>query len=766
MNNLQAAVTPRKDGCILIGQTVTCDGFAPERSIRIQTNINRLNDFSTSKGQQKKIVLSQESYEELLNNSPDIKFRREQFEVLPADGSCHTVENIQIRLFPSGYMPGSVIPVVRTENGINVMYLSDFSWSSNLSEFPFPNIDVLVVDVKSDNFDFNSPDLNRVIPLIQAVKPAFVITYSSQDEDENAHLLAKYIENNLGINASFEEQPVGPAWGGTLRTATSNYDETGTTSVNSTSLKRLIVIAPSENQNAETWDPLVQELKKETELTKSEWLLWSWHNLLERGICLSTELKAKIDAQWQSKGPFEEVILIGHGLGGIIIRQAYLLASGTSSRPGYDQSPWYKYVGRFVLFASLNRGFKPAQYRIWQMAIIFEKLTSFSLQRFMPLRDFVQGSAFITNLKIEWIRHFDQPYYPLTIVQLLEAKYHNDSVDLEQLPNAYHVHVPHADHTNIHLIDGVKDREERYGLIREAIIGIRSHHNSESESSSAKSNVVFILHGVRASNSGWVQQLKEKIHQEYPDTEIITPSYGYFSAFNFVLPGLRQSNITWFRNQYSYYFAKYPSIDFHFIGHSNGTYILGESLKESPGIKFKRVYLAGSVLPREYCWRHIFDNNQIEKLCNARSSLDWPVGILCNGLRGVGMLDIGTGGFDGFFIGDDRLEEVYYFDGDHGKPLEKSYHSSIIQFILNARINKPNDLKSEDEISKTIWFKRLRFFSRLAPFAAKGIGAIFAFLIICNLICIIRDFSLGKLGINLFIYVVIFIVIRIILSVI
>lgn len=330
MNNIRGAATVREDGCILIGQTVTCDGFAPERSIRIQTNVNRLNDFSTSKGQQKKIVLSQETYEELVRESPDIKFRRGQFEVLPADGSCHTVENIKISLFPSGYMPGSVMPVVRTENGINVMYLSDFSWSSSLSDVSFPKIDVLVVDVKSENIDSNSADLNGVVLLIQAVQPAFVITYSS--EDGNASLLAEYIENNLGIKASFEEQPVGLAWGGIDGTRTTSQSATGTTPVSSTSLKRLIVVVTSENQDAESWRPLVEELKKGTTLADTQWLLWDKHHLknqsFQGGFSLSKQLKAKIDAKWQNKGPFEEVILIGHSLGGILVRQAYLLASG------------------------------------------------------------------------------------------------------------------------------------------------------------------------------------------------------------------------------------------------------------------------------------------------------------------------------------------------------------------------------------------------------------------------------------------------------
>ncbi|MHC5597166.1 MAG: esterase/lipase family protein [Nostoc sp.] len=593
MNNLQGAATVRKDGCILIGQNVTCDGFAPERSIRIQTNINRLNDFSTSKGQQKKIVLSKETYEQLLEKSPDIKFRRGQFEVLPADGSCHIVENIQICLFPSGDKPGSVMPVVRTENGLNVMYSSDFSWTTSVFEVSFPEIDVLVVDVKSGNFDSNSADLNGVISLIQAVQPAFVITYSSQDG--NASLLADYIENNLGIKASFEEQPVGLAWGGIDGTRITSQSATRTTPVSSTSLKRLIVIVPSENQDAESWKPLVEELKKETALTESEWLPWDKHNLhdwsFQKGISLSTELKAKIDAKWRRKGPFDEVILIGHSLGGVLIRQTYLLASGMY--PDYDQSPWYKYVRRFVLFASPNRGLDPTQSLIWRMVMAFEKATSFSLRRLMPLQDFIRGSAFITNLRVEWIRHFnDESYYQLTVVQLLGAKdgkiTRDDSVDSEQFPDAFHIDIPDAEYTNIHRVDCAEDSEERYHLIREAILSNQPlDENPNLAPSIARNNVVFILHGIRASNSGWVEQIKEKILQEDPDTVVITSSYGYFSAFNFVLPGLRQSNIAWFMDEYSYYFAKYPNIDFHFIGHSNGTYILGESLKKVPGMKFK-----------------------------------------------------------------------------------------------------------------------------------------------------------------------------------
>jgi Cft2 family RNA processing exonuclease len=176
MNNLQDAATVRDDGCILIGQTVTCDGFASERSIRIQTSINRLNNFSTSKGQQKKIVLSQETYDELLKQSSDIKFRREQFEIIPVDGVYHTVENTQICFFPSGDITGGVIPVIITENGTTVMYSPDISLPPSLSELCFTKVDVLVIDVKSVSSDAESDDFSSILSLLKTVKPKLVIT--------------------------------------------------------------------------------------------------------------------------------------------------------------------------------------------------------------------------------------------------------------------------------------------------------------------------------------------------------------------------------------------------------------------------------------------------------------------------------------------------------------------------------------------------------------------------------------------------------------
>ena len=107
------------------------------------------------------------------------------------------------------------------------------------------------------------------------------------------------------------------------------------------------------------------------------------------------------------------------------------------------------------------------------------------------------------------------------------------------------------------------------------------------------------------------------------------------------------------------------------MGHSNGTYLFGRSLLAVPAMRFERVLLVGSVLPRGYDWRGRFATGQVGELRNDRGSTDVPVGVLCGMLRGLGMTDVGTGGVDGFDWEADALTklEVRYHPGGHSRAL-------------------------------------------------------------------------------------------------
>lgn len=510
-------------------------------------------------------------------------------------------------------------------------------------------------------------------------------------------------------------------------------------------MKRLVVLTTGLYGSPKKWNPLLERLRSEDLLEGSHWLIfdhcgfWSFRafsNFFTRSIeVLSLELKAKIEqyylAELTNGEPYDDIICIGHSFGGLMVRQAYLLATGAYAGTIKSEIPWTDKVSRFVLIASTNRGFEPNSFPISTVVNLS------SATGFLPiLRDGVQGSAFVTNLRISWIRYISslEGREPV-MIQLLGTKdgivKREDSIDLQQFPNGVQFDIPGANHDNLYRPQGQgseahEEWELRYKLLRWAILQCDPKKPEQIPSAlqervtvypgerATESKTVFIVHGIRDTNSGWASQLEDQISRRANGKlAVVRSTYGYFSAFNFFFPWLRRQNIRWFQDQYSYRFALNPKAEFYFIGHSNRTYVLGESLKRVSAMKFKRIYLAGSVLPREYPWQERFDLDQVKELRNDRSCLDWPVGILCSGLRGLGMKDIGTGGFDGFNFVDNSTEEVYYYKGGHGEPLAKKNQGSILAFTLDGDRSHPSNLLEITQISSR--FQRI---SRMAPYFA------------------------------------------------
>ncbi|MBD1847665.1 hypothetical protein H6F89_30560 [Cyanobacteria bacterium FACHB-63] len=510
-------------------------------------------------------------------------------------------------------------------------------------------------------------------------------------------------------------------------------------------MKRLIVLATGLNGSPQKWSFLLKQLNEEEEFAGSDWLVFThcgfWNflafsNFFTQSVeTLSLELKARIEQYWiaaiASGEPYDDVICVGHSVGGLLIRQAYLVAAGAYPKTRKSEIRWTEKVSRFVLLASINRGFEPNNFLVSAIVILS------SATGWLPsLRDTVQGSAFITNLRITWIRYFSsfKGKEPV-MIQVLGTQdgivKRTDSIDLQAFPNGVQLDVPDARHDDFYYPKGRGSRalaewNLRYKLLKWTILTydpqksqlipseLQGNVSVDPGQGTTETTTIFIVHGIRDSNSGWASQLEDEIKiRADKKITVVRPTYGYFSAFNFFFPWLRRENIRWFQDQYSYRFALNPKAEFYFIGHSNGTYILGESLKRVPSMKFKRVYLAGSVLPREYPWQDRFDLDQVGELRNDRSCWDWPVGILCSGLRGIGMKDIGTGGFDGFYFDDDRTEEVYYYKGGHGEPLARENQPSILAFTLDGDPSRPPNLLESAQIST-----KFQWISRVAPYFA------------------------------------------------
>lgn len=483
-------------------------------------------------------------------------------------------------------------------------------------------------------------------------------------------------------------------------------------------MKHLIVVVPGIAQTTRSWRPLLDRLMQEPETDGAEWLLWDhrlrlWSTSDMKSLAI--ELRASIEERWVRAGGFDEIRLIGHSLGGLLVRQAFLLGSGAyPERP--DPDPWSSRVRRIALFASANRGIEPRNWAALRVAVPL--LRSIGLLRILTINEHLRGSDYLTDLRIRWIRHFlalgeQTP----VLVQLLGTRdaivRREDSLDIEQFPNAVHHDIPGAAHGDVYRLDNADDPEGRYALIRRALLDPDPPHHPRIDSVH-KDRVVFILHGIRTDNSGWVEQVRSRIIDRDPNAEVVTASYGWFSALDCAIPPIRRRNITWFQDQYSYYFARHPKAEFHFVGHSNGTYILGQSLVHVPAMTFKRVVLAGCVLPRDFPWRERFDQRppQVDFVRNDRANRDVPVGVLAGGLRGLLMRDIGNSGVFGFNFDDDRTAEVFYHDGGHSAAVEERNLDNLVEFVLGGT-GVDDRIR---ELSTNKLSERFRLLSNLAPY--------------------------------------------------
>jgi pimeloyl-ACP methyl ester carboxylesterase len=453
--------------------------------------------------------------------------------------------------------------------------------------------------------------------------------------------------------------------------------------------RTLVILVPGLAARTESWLPLMEELGSDGCLENPRWLRFDHGigNLSRKpALQVARELTARIKGCWEAEGPFSQVVLVGHSVGGVLVREAYLL--GCHVDDDVPSEPWAVHVRRIVLMASINRGFDPTRHLPIRIGV---RLAQFFLGRdYAFLGNVLRGSAFITNLRIRWMRHMTRlDENAPDVIQVLGTRdglvSREDSLDLRQPQRFRTIEIPGATHADVYRTRG-SAHPNHFALVASAFAADAAVDAMETAPANASAcrNVVFILHGIRANNSGWVEQVSRRVREEDPSAEIVKPSYGYFSALDFLLPRARRKNIEWFQDQYSYYLAMHPSAVFYFVGHSNGTYILGQSLRRVSGITFERAVLAGCVLPPDYPWRDRFDNRQLQGFCNLRARDDVPVGILCGTLNRLGMSDIGKSGVEGFEFNDNKTEEVFYYEGGHSAALEERNLAALVRYLMRG----------------------------------------------------------------------------------
>jgi alpha-beta hydrolase superfamily lysophospholipase len=451
--------------------------------------------------------------------------------------------------------------------------------------------------------------------------------------------------------------------------------------------------------------------------------------LADRGDDLATA----ISNYWETQGKPSTVILMGHSIGGLLVRQAYLVAAGGFGGPAHE---WVSRVSRIVLFASPNRGIDAKRFPIlirWAVSLVT------SLSHGWSAADIIRGAPFLANLRIQWMRTMPAMAAPPLVVQVLgtrdTAVVKEDSVDLEAMPNSTTIEVYGADHQSI--VRPTRPDEDRAGeqfqLLARAVAGdFTGDPQLAPKPAPNVPAVVFLLHGIRAGIFGWVDRLRVILTGADPAIVVEHGSYGYLSAFKFMLPWGHDRQLRQFAEWYAQMLSTYGPVDFHFVGHSNGTYILGRSLERVPAMTFTKVYLAGSVLRRNFPWAD--HRHQVTELVNACGSKDFPVAVLCGALRGVGRTHLGIGGYAGFDDAPMARAQYVTISGGHGAGLVNERLPAVADYVLHGTTPAAGDAwqtadppSGFDNLSKfSPWLARLFAAGFVAALIGLGLWHVWA----------------------------------------
>ena len=127
---------------MLLGSNVSCDGFAVDRAVRVQSHIHsdHMVDFGSSKANQT-IVASVPTLDLLVAIfNADLPYRKNLAAL--AAGMTMNVDEDLLELVPSGHMLGSSQVKVTCADGYRLGYSSDFFWPLE----PVIEVDELLID--------------------------------------------------------------------------------------------------------------------------------------------------------------------------------------------------------------------------------------------------------------------------------------------------------------------------------------------------------------------------------------------------------------------------------------------------------------------------------------------------------------------------------------------------------------------------------------------------------------------------------------------
>ena len=412
-----------------------------------------------------------------------------------------------------------------------------------------------------------------------------------------------------------------------------------------------------------------------------------------------------------------------------------------------SKKKWFTKINRIILLAGINKGWSstPALGFFSLFGTDFLVLLDtvlYGLTKRLFIFKIRHNSPFINNLRIQWMSLPNKIYLKkVLIIQLLGTKDDivspQDNIDFVTGQSFRYIQVQKSGHADIIKLEENQDRKEK---VREALIStpdsiyetslsIEDLEDASFPFPKAKydvTDVAFIIHGIR-DRGFWTKKLAitikllgNKEDNENWSTE--TSTYGYFGFLPFLISYLRQNKVEWLIDKYIENKALYPNARFHYVGHSNGTYLLAKALEDYPWCQFHHIAFAGSVVTENYNWQEKIDRQQVKKMLNFVATGDWVVGIFPNLMGKFPFWRyLGGAGYNGFNFNQNKSENQYceyetnaeqtihqlkFICGNHGAALTEENWEIIADFIVKGEIDLEliNNIKfTEEDKSKNLF---------------------------------------------------------------
>ncbi|RZF63243.1 alpha/beta hydrolase [Sphingomonas populi] len=457
---------------------------------------------------------------------------------------------------------------------------------------------------------------------------------------------------------------------------------------------------------------------------------------------IACDLVEKIDARWKeaerSKHAFDRILIVGHSVGSLIARKTYIIACGSTGDAPFEAEvvstrprDWASRVDRMILLAGMNRGWRVSHHLNvfralnWWLGSVFGRIVELLTGKSLLIFQVHRGAAFVTQLRIQWLRMRqraarDDVAGKCLTVQLLgsidDYVSSKDNVDLVAGGDFVYLDVPFSGHRSIlEMRDATVppgQSRTRGALRSEALaaavtlspealraISVVPDDSDEIPSPNAEvKTVVFVVHGIRDEGywtSKIARAIRKKMREDAHTVATETSTYGYFPMLPFLFSKSRREKVEWLMDKYATMVATYPNaVRFHFVGHSNGTYCLGEALRLYSCCRFERVVLAGSVLRARYDWSNYLTDGQeggrshgaVGSVLNFVATADWVVAIFPKLFQDVPIQRLGGAGHDGFSEQSDRITQIRYVRGSHGAAIAEPVWPAIAEFVADGSV--------------------------------------------------------------------------------